>query len=74
MIDRLDSHIAVEGGRGSFLWIWGVLMISRSLFVLYFISIFTCYYVAFVVVLSWLLFYLYLGYKNGFITSSSYGF
>jgi phosphatidylglycerophosphate synthase len=36
LTDRLDGHIAVEVGRGSVVRIWSVLMISRSLFVLYF--------------------------------------
>ena len=36
-------------------------------------SIYTCYYVALMVVFSLLLFWLYVGYKHGFMTNFSYG-
>lgn len=44
-----------------------------GIFLLYFMSTCTFYYVALMIVLSWLLFCLYVGYKHGSITSSSYG-
>jgi len=39
---------------------------------MYFMSKCTCYYVGLMVILSWLSFSLYVGYKHGFIIGSSY--
>ena len=48
-------------------------MLIKSLFLLYFMSVCTRYYVDLMVVLSWLLFWLYAGCKQVFMTDSSYG-
>jgi len=47
-------------------------MLIRSLFLLYFMSKCTCYDVALMVILSLLLFWLYVGYKHGFMVDSIY--
>lgn len=48
-------------------------MLIRSLFLLYFMIIYTCYDVDLIVVLSLILLWLYASYKNGFMTNVSYG-
>lgn len=48
-------------------------MLRRALFPLYLMSIYTFYYVDLMVVLSLLLFWLYAGYKYGFMIDFSYG-
>jgi len=48
-------------------------MLIRALFPLYFMSIYTCYDVDLMVALLFLLVRLYVGYKHGFMTDSSYG-
>jgi len=47
-------------------------MLIRALFPLHFMDIYTCYYEALMVVLSFLLLRLYVGYKHGFMTEFSY--
>jgi len=37
-------------------------------------SIYTCYYVALMVILSLFLFWLYVGYKHGFMKDFNYGY
>jgi len=59
--------------RGSPWHGWFLHMLIRYIFLLYSMSTYTCYYVALMVILSWFLFWLYVGYKHGSITGSSYG-
>jgi len=48
-------------------------MLIRVIFLLYFMSNCVFYYVALMIVLSWLLLWLYVSSKHRFITCSSYG-
>ena len=48
-------------------------MLIRDNLILYFMSICTHYDVALMIVLSLLVLWLYVGYKHGFMTNSSYG-
>ena len=48
-------------------------MLTRAHFLLYFMSKCTCYYVALMVIILLLLFWLYVGYKHGFMIDLSYG-
>jgi len=52
---------------------WILHMLIRTIFLLYFISICTYYYVGLMAILSLLLFWLYASYKHGFMIDSSYG-
>lgn len=49
------------------------LCLIRGKFLLSFMSNYTCYYVALMVVISFLSIWLYVGYKHDFMVDSSYG-
>ena len=64
-------HLWSGGTWNSLGWIFHKLI--RVIFLLYSMIIYTFYYVALLVILSWLILWLYVGYMHGSITWSTYG-